>query len=152
MSFKSKFASNEGMQQDAAINIASIIDCFTVLITYILAAASFLSLGALDAGIAGTDTSPKTAIVSTVPVASMHIHVNEENHMQMNTSVGGQKAQSNVEMAELSDKITVFKTANVNLKTITISAADKVTYLDLVKLVSLLRKLDLSVVFSGKPE
>lgn len=36
--------------QDFDLNIAPIIDCFTVLITFMLASASFLSIGVLDAG------------------------------------------------------------------------------------------------------
>src|SRR4051812_36631719 len=38
--------------QDFELNLASLIDCFTVLITFMLASASFLSIGLLDAGIA----------------------------------------------------------------------------------------------------
>ena len=38
--------------QDFELNLASLIDCFTVLITFLLASASFLSVGILDAGVA----------------------------------------------------------------------------------------------------
>ena len=36
------------MDQEFELNIASIVDCFTVLITYLLAAASFISLGSIE--------------------------------------------------------------------------------------------------------
>lgn len=36
------------MDQEFELNIASIVDCFTVLITYLLAAASFISLGSVE--------------------------------------------------------------------------------------------------------
>ena len=41
--------------QDFDVNITPIIDSFTVLITFMLASASFLSVGIFDAGI--TDTT-----------------------------------------------------------------------------------------------
>lgn len=36
------------LDQEFELNIASIVDCFTVLITYLLAAASFISLGNIE--------------------------------------------------------------------------------------------------------
>ncbi len=37
---------------DFDLNLAPVIDCFVVLITFLLASASFLSIGLLDAGVA----------------------------------------------------------------------------------------------------
>jgi biopolymer transport protein ExbD len=48
-----------GNSQDADINLAPIIDCFTVLIAFMLVSASFLSIGVLDAGIAAAYNLPK---------------------------------------------------------------------------------------------
>src|SRR3954454_3668611 len=48
----------KNQSQDFDLNITSIIDTFTVLITFMLASAAFLSIGILDAGIsAGGDTT-----------------------------------------------------------------------------------------------
>src|SRR3954462_13573955 len=49
-----------GQSQDFDLNLAPIIDCFTVLITFMLASASFLAIGILDAQIAlpGTSSTP----------------------------------------------------------------------------------------------
>jgi biopolymer transport protein ExbD len=41
--------------QDFELNLASIIDCFTVLITYMLVSASFLSLGILSVTVASVN-------------------------------------------------------------------------------------------------
>jgi biopolymer transport protein ExbD len=61
--------SGEG-SQDFDLNLASIIDCFTVLITFMLASASFLSIGILDAGVAaaGAAAAPGTPPPVTVTV------------------------------------------------------------------------------------
>src|SRR5690349_10579471 len=39
-------------EQDLELNLASIIDCFTVLITYLLVSASFIALGSFDVAVA----------------------------------------------------------------------------------------------------
>jgi len=44
--------------QDFELNITSIIDTFTVLITFMLASASFLSIGIFDAGISAGGDAP----------------------------------------------------------------------------------------------
>ena len=145
-------AGGGGLPQDAQVNIASIIDCFTVLITYILAAASFLSLGALDAGIAGTDSGQKALSTEVAVVSSVHLHMVNENQFQMKMVVNGQKSESAVVFTDIPEKVMTFKNANPTLKTITLSSEDQVNYQDLVKVISVLKKQQLSVVFSGKPE
>lgn len=44
----------EGSDQDFDLNIAPIIDCFTVLIAYLLISASFVSIGFFDVGVSTT--------------------------------------------------------------------------------------------------
>lgn len=50
-----------GSNQDFELNIAPIIDCFTVLITYLLVSASFLTLNILDIGVAASGVAPTPA-------------------------------------------------------------------------------------------
>jgi len=47
-------------EQDFELNIASVIDCFTVLITYLLVSASFISISALDIDVTGVGDAPHT--------------------------------------------------------------------------------------------
>src|SRR5579859_5677791 len=47
-------------EQDIDLNIASVIDCFTVLITYLLVSASFISISAMDIDIVGAGDAPQT--------------------------------------------------------------------------------------------
>src|SRR3989338_6075956 len=56
--------------QDFELNLASIIDCFTVLVTFLLASSAFLSIGILDAGIAaGGSTTPDNKAAPLVQLA-----------------------------------------------------------------------------------
>jgi biopolymer transport protein ExbD len=50
-----------GEGQDFELNLAPIIDCFTVLITYLLVSASFISLDMLEVSVATTSESPAPA-------------------------------------------------------------------------------------------
>src|ERR1700761_7357159 len=59
--------SRGSQSQDFELNLASIIDCFTVLIAFMLASTAFISIGILDAGVAAagataTDNSPPPPI------------------------------------------------------------------------------------------
>lgn len=54
--------------QDFELNLASIIDCMTVLIAFMLASASFLSIGILDAGIAAAGAAPTEQAPPSVQV------------------------------------------------------------------------------------
>lgn len=57
--------------QDFDLNLAPIIDCFTVLITYLLVSASFISLTALDVGVAAAGQADPGAAPKTPPYSLM---------------------------------------------------------------------------------
>jgi biopolymer transport protein ExbD len=48
-------------RSDVELNLAPIIDCFTVLITFLLASASFLSIGVIEAGAEGAGAAAEPA-------------------------------------------------------------------------------------------
>ncbi|MEK7692464.1 MAG: biopolymer transporter ExbD, partial [Bdellovibrionota bacterium] len=52
---------------DFELNLAPIIDCFTVLMTYLLATASFLALTSLEVSLSGTGDTAEPA--ERIPVA-----------------------------------------------------------------------------------
>jgi biopolymer transport protein ExbD len=71
--------------QDFELNIASIIDCFTVLITYMLISASFISLGVLDV----TDLTPRASGDSTPnPEVSLVMEVTRDHNVMLQLSAG----------------------------------------------------------------
>jgi biopolymer transport protein ExbD len=53
--------------QDFDLNLAPIIDCFTVLITYLLVSASFISLVVLDVGVAAVGPADSGKPVAIPP-------------------------------------------------------------------------------------
>src|ERR1700722_16150519 len=72
---------------DFELNIASVIDCFTVLIVYLLLSASFITLGVLDVQVAaatndGQETIPDTAAAVKL---TMTIGVQGNNDIKIKT-------------------------------------------------------------------
>ena len=67
-------AGGGGGEGDVELNLAPIVDCFTVLIAYLLVSMSFISLSIFEAGVAAT--SPESASVEVVPPPPGEIPLN----------------------------------------------------------------------------
>jgi biopolymer transport protein ExbD len=76
-------------EQDFELNIASIIDCFTVLITYMLVSASFIALGVLDVNDLTQRSSADTA---PEPKVSLSIQVNRRHDITMRLTGESEKS------------------------------------------------------------
>src|ERR1051325_9357420 len=79
--------SNSG--QDVDLNLAPIIDCFTVLITYLLVSASFISLSIFDVGISASgEAAPGQA--PPVPPLSVILQLKVSKGIDLKVSGGPQ--------------------------------------------------------------
>ena len=81
----------EGSDQDFDLNIAPIIDCFTVLIAYLLISASFVSIGFFDVGVSTTSEVPTTSIPPGPPPESMSIGLKDGQGIEIRLA-GPEKA------------------------------------------------------------
>lgn len=75
---------------DIELNLAPIVDCFTVLIAYLLVSMSFLSLGFFEAGVAMTGPPPATMDNTPPPEVpiSFSIAISDANHLQLKLTGG----------------------------------------------------------------
>lgn len=68
-------SNDSGEGQDFELNLAPIIDCFTVLITYMLVSASFISIDMLEVSVAAStppsETTPPPPTDPTTSVSAM---------------------------------------------------------------------------------
>src|SRR4051794_30235096 len=74
-----------GGGQEFDLNLAPIIDCFTVLITFMLVSASFLSIGILDAGVA----APSSAAANPndkPPALLVQVNIDRDQIMELKVS------------------------------------------------------------------
>ena len=76
----------------------------------------------------------------------------DADHFEATQVIGAKKTVITYSPTDLTQTITDFKAQNPNLKKITVSADDKVQYLNMVKLISSLAPQTLPIVFAGKPD
>ena len=116
-------------KQDVDINITPIIDCFTVLITFLLASASFLSIGFFEASTHGTATDPSQIEPDTE--AGMRIKPNHTAELKLkgkrNLSVTYDLSKKE-SYKEIESEFKKLESDHLNLSSILLSAEDEVDY------------------------
>lgn len=140
-------------EQDFELNLASIIDCFTVLITYLLISASFLTIGMFDVNV----PSVGPASNSTAPTPKITLSVKLKQNGQLTINVSGAAKQSlslsskdkNWDFDQLAAQVEEMKKKWPAMDTAMISADGLVEYAPLVKAIDQLRK-HLPFVFIGE--
>ena len=145
--------------QDVELNLAPIIDCFTVLITYLLVTASFLSLTALDVGVSATgkgtppppDGSPPPMVMSMVALANGDVTINvrggvtgKEYPYTVRALGPGQRDED-----QLLSKLTELKQQWPEITEVSVSADPAVLYKDVVKVIKKVQEAMPKVLISS---
>ena len=144
-------------EQDFELNIASIIDCFTVLITYLLVSASFITIGVLDVNVA--PSSPSVTLPSEASKAPLTIFVNLRATKGIQLRVDGASEpliafppkDGDWDFTSLSDQILGLKQKYPELASATLNAADDIEYREVVKAVETIRKNVPAVTMGDEP-
>ena len=151
--------------QDFELNLASIIDCFTVLIAFMLVSASFLSIGILDAGIAA---SADAAASTTPPPVNFAVELGKGQNMEIKvtgqvvktihvsaaSSTGGifTGLSGNTGSWDYSGLTTQLEELHKQWPTvgaITLSADNSIEYKDVIKAMDITRKTIPAVLLGG---
>ena len=141
-------------EQDFELNLASIIDCFTVLITFMLASASFLSIGIMDAGIAAG--APSTTGIP--PAVQVSIELKPDHAMQIVVTGHSAKVGSKQTLLAKSDTwdyegmahlLQGYKSQWPDLNGATLIAENTVQYQDVVRAMDQTRKVLPAVLLGG---
>jgi biopolymer transport protein ExbD len=142
----SNFGSSSN-SQDVDINITPIIDCFTVLITFLLASASFLSIGFLEASTPGSTSD----VASAEPNTEAVIRLKKDHTADLN--VKGKKnltlhfdLKSPTALPELEKQIDALVAEHLALNQVLVSAEDEVDYKELANLMGSLSNSKLPLV------
>ncbi len=135
-----------GDTQEVELNITPIIDCFTVLITFLLASASFLSIGFFETYTPGSAGDPTQAEPDTEVVVK--INASHMAEMKLKGKVN-QTVSFNVSdeasMKKFDAKLDELKTG-VKLGQILLSADDAVDYNELSGVMGHINHAQLPVV------
>ena len=144
--------SRGSQSQDFELNIASIIDCFVVLITFLLASASFLSIGILDAGISAAGAAPTN---QEPPPINITVELNKNNIFTIKITGKSTKTipipanSGELNLEALGKELTTIKSTWPAVSAITLSAQDLVEYKDVIKTMESVRKVLPAVMLGG---
>jgi biopolymer transport protein ExbD len=138
--------------QDFELNLASIIDCFTVLIAFMLASASFLSIGILDAGVAAAG---QTAAPGTPPPVNVIVELGRDWKATVKTTgktntteaLGTKPGEWDYE--GLTRQLASIKGKYPSVEAVTLSADNTIEYKHLVKSMEVIRKTFPVVMLGG---
>lgn len=138
---------------DFDLNITPIIDAFTVLIAFMLASASFLSIGILDAGIAAggaeatpnTEPPPVTIQITLQPDRSIRFEVSgkENSKYSVPANDGGWN------LGESAKRLEALKAKWPTVNALTLTAENTVEYKDVVTVMESTRKSHPNVLLGG---
>ncbi len=145
----------KGGSQDFEINLAPIIDCLTVLITFILASASFLSIGILDAGIAAAGTAAKDAKDSPPPAVSVTVELGTAKSMVVKLQGKASSTQTitakngEYNLDDLKENLGGIKSKWPDVNAVVLTADNGVEYRYVVKTMESIRKTIPAVMLGG---
>lgn len=128
--------------QDFDINLAPIIDCFTVLITFMLASASFLAIGIFDSSVAApgpasTNAAPPSISIEIVLNTTKEIEFKVTGKTKIDKKLTAQAGDFNT--TQLIAELESMKKSFPDTHSITISAADDIEYLNIVRMMEVLK-------------
>ncbi len=140
------------LTQDFELNLAPIVDCFTVLITFMLVSASFISIGILDAG-AGAGS---TGALNQVP-PEVILQVQMQTPFVFELKVSGKVTQTIHLSAQngawdyegLVREISGIKQKWPKLDSLILNATDEIEYVHIVGCMEKLKKVIPGVLLAG---
>lgn len=137
--------SAEKGEMDFELNLASIIDCFTVLITYLLVSASFISLGVLDVTVAVPAQAQETTPNNDPPRLIVTIELATGDSLMLRTAGAEVKdypipaKNGTWDFVQMTTYLSELKTRFPKLDSAMVSADDKIQYKEIVKTVQATR-------------
>jgi biopolymer transport protein ExbD len=147
------FGQEGGGGQDFEINLAPIIDCLTVLIAFMLASASFLSIGILDAGVAAagatsTDNATPPPVNVAIELGNDHNFTVKVTGKSTSTTPISKKG-TDWNFDELVQNLKNLKTQWPSVNAVTLSADNTVEYQNVVKSMEIIRQTMPVVLLGG---
>ena len=130
---------------DFDLNLAPIIDVFTVLITFLLASASFLSVSLFDAGF----TQVEAIADSTPPPITIQLTI--EGAEKFSLEVKGKTAlkENYREIAAVTEQLQTLQGKYPKVESLTLSASDEVPYEMIVQVMEKVRAVMPGIVLGG---
>lgn len=130
--------------QDFDLNLAPIIDCFTVLISFMLASASFLAIGVFEASVAANSGTPNPNQKPPAIRVDIELGVGKEVNLRVEGKLNLQKKlparEGTYDAATLAAELKNLKTKFPDTTGYVLGAADDVEYAEVVGVMETLKK------------
>ncbi|MBC7385287.1 MAG: biopolymer transporter ExbD [Cryobacterium sp.] len=131
---------DSGEGQDFELNLAPIIDCFTVLITYMLVSASFISLDMLEVQVAASSPASDSAVPTPKELSlSVSAKIDERGSVTFQTS-GSETLTFTSTLETMADKAHEIRNRWPATKDINIKAEPGVQYKTIVRTTEILKQ------------
>jgi biopolymer transport protein ExbD len=139
-------SSRHAPEQDFELNLASIIDCFTVLITYLLVSASFIALGTFDVNVPTLrnpgDNSPEPAVSLTIRISANHdVRFKLEGAAAKEPEVRVAAADGKLDQQTMLNQLVELKRKWPDLDAAVLMASGPVEYAEIVQIIEGAKKL-----------
>jgi biopolymer transport protein ExbD len=148
-----------GSGQDVDLNLAPIIDCFTVLITYLLITASFINLAAMDVGVSATGAAAPLDQPVGPPPMIMTMLMSEGGRATLTVTGGTLRSDMVVaveamgngswNLNEISGRLRQITTKWPQIKDVSVSAEPTIKYKDIVNVINETQRTLPKVFISG---
>jgi biopolymer transport protein ExbD len=152
MNVSSEGSNSKGGSQDFEINLAPIIDCFTVLITFMLVSASFLAIGILDAGVEAAGATAENVKPPAVRLellllkgSLIELKVSGKSHFDRKISA----RNNELDMSALESELQTIQKKWPEIQSLTLTAQNDIEYIQIIKIMETSRKVIPSVLLGG---
>ncbi|MBN21273.1 MAG: hypothetical protein CL678_08285 [Bdellovibrionaceae bacterium] len=141
-----------GSDQDFYLNLAPIIDCFTVLIAFMLMSASFLSIGILDAGISAggakaSEAKPPPINLTLELMKNQSLRLVVTGKTNFKRTLTAQNGEWNYK--NLTEELQKLKKKFPQVKAITLKAENSIPYKDIVKTMDVTKEEMPAILLGG---
>ncbi len=134
-------------KQDVELNITPIIDCFTVLITFMLASASFISIGFFEANTPGNTPDPQAKEPDTEAVLRVkgnhtaELKVKGKQNFTLSFSLNTKEG-----FTQIDEEFSKLKKSDALIGSVLMSAEDEVDYKSVAEVMDHLNQTELPIV------
>lgn len=137
----SNFGGSSHDSQEVELNITSIIDCFTVLITFMLASASFLSIGYFE-----TSTSVGAEGKEAPPLIEITVKLKSDSSYVLKVA-GKISREQTMQQDALLSELKALKASWPTVTTVALTADEDVRYKMVIESMDKIRKQIPNVLF-----
>jgi biopolymer transport protein ExbD len=137
---------------DFEVNIVPIVDCLTILVTFLLAAGVYYSIAMLDVKVSAGGKSTESK-----PPAAINVTISLDNGHNVLLNVGGKESQrlnikgtsGKPDLSTLSRNLASLQQKYPDVKTTTLTAHREVAYQELISVMEAIRTTHPDVLLGG---